>query len=62
MIVLLIAFAITIGVSIGQSNYNNGDLLFGFVLVISFIVWIATGVWQIFDKKNHKEAYTLERV
>ena len=52
MIVLLIAFAITIGVSIGQSNYNNGDLLLGFVLVISFIVWIAAGVWQIFDLRK----------
>src|SRR3954453_13369501 len=50
MIVLVIGFAITIGVSVGQSNYNhNGDSLFGFVLTISFIVWIAAGVWQIFD-------------
>jgi len=39
MIVLLIAFAITIGVSVGQSNYiHNSDLLFGYVLFISFIV------------------------
>ena len=53
MIVLLIAFAITIGVSVGQSNYiHNGDLLFGYVLFISFIVWIAAGVWQIFDLRK----------
>ena len=53
MIVLVIGFAITIGVSVGQSNYDyNGDLLFGFVLFISFIVWIAAGVWQIFDLRK----------
>jgi signal peptidase I len=53
MIVLLIAFAITIGVSIGQSNYiHNGDLLFVYVLFISFIVWIAAGLWQIFDLRK----------
>ena len=53
MMVLLIGFAITIGVSIGQSNYNNnGDSLLGFVLFISFIVWIAAGVWQIFDLRK----------
>ena len=53
MIVLVIGFAITIGVSIGQSNYDyNGDLLFEFVLFISFIIWIATGVWQIFDLRK----------
>ena len=53
MIVLVIGFAILIGVSVGQSNYiHNGDLLFGFVLFISFIVWIAAGVWQIFDLRK----------
>src|ERR1043166_4049340 len=50
MIVLVIGFAITIGVSAGQSNYDYNDgLLFGLVLFISFIIWIAAGVWQIFD-------------
>ena len=51
MIVLVIGFAITIGVSVGQSNYNdNGDSFFVFVLVISVFLWIrVAGVWQIFD-------------
>ena len=53
MTVLVIGFAITIGVSIGQSNYDyNGGLLFEFVLFISFMIWIAAGVWQIFDLRK----------
>jgi signal peptidase I len=53
MIVLVIGFAITIGVSVGQSNYNNnGDSFFGYVLFISVFLWIAAGVWQIFDLRK----------
>jgi signal peptidase I len=53
IILLLVGLAITIGVSIGESNYNhNGGSLLESLFVISVIIWIIAGLWQISDLRE----------
>jgi signal peptidase I len=62
IILLLIGLAITIGVSIGESNYNhNGGSLMESIFVISVIIWIIAGLWQISDLREIVKKRVTER-
>jgi signal peptidase I len=63
IILLLVGLAITIGVSIGESNYNhNGGSPMESLFVISVIVWIIAGLWQISDLREIVKKRVTERV
>jgi TM2 domain-containing membrane protein YozV len=62
IIFLLVGLAITIGVSIGESNYNhNGGSLLESLFVISVIVWTIAGLWQISDIREIVKKCVTER-
>ena len=59
---MLVGLAITIGVSIGESNYNhNGGSPLESLFVISVIVWIIAGLWQISDLREIVKKRVTER-